>query len=237
MYGEKISTIYIVSAYYNRYKKLYDLLPQVDCVMFGHLTHIVYFDFPFPHKKILSKECTNIRPYLDRIKERFWPDWDTLVDDKPFEWPEYIMASAGIVDYPYKITTLAMKTKKTYRISSQLRHTSKRDPGCGIYVGMLNIKRLVQRLLYFFFIAANCQYGSKLRFSCCWVGLGSTLCTIIYSVMAYFNITGCIYESKYHTWQTCRMVCTKYVWVWSNWKYTFRMHVYILDLKCLFAFL
>jgi len=56
----------------------------VDCTLFGHLSQIVYLDLAFPFKDVLNDECTNIVPYLDRFRDRIWPDWKNLVNDNPF---------------------------------------------------------------------------------------------------------------------------------------------------------
>ena len=55
------------------------LLLQVDCAIFGHLSQVVYVDFPFEHKEVLQADCANLLPYMDRIRSRLWPDWDALV--------------------------------------------------------------------------------------------------------------------------------------------------------------
>ncbi len=58
---------------------------QVDCALFGQLCQIVYPQFPFPHKEVLEEECSNIIPYVDRIREQYWPDWHTIVNDELFD--------------------------------------------------------------------------------------------------------------------------------------------------------
>lgn len=58
---------------------------QVDCALFGQLCQIIYPDFPFPHKEILGTECANIKPYVERIRVRLWPDWYTLANQELIE--------------------------------------------------------------------------------------------------------------------------------------------------------
>ena len=58
---------------------------QVDCSLFGQLSHIVYIDLDLPHKTILDTECTNLKPYVERIKDTLWKDWDDIVNAEPFK--------------------------------------------------------------------------------------------------------------------------------------------------------
>ena len=57
---------------------------QVDCAIFGQLSQIVYIDLDFPYKDILDSECPNIKPYLERIKDTLWPDFDEIVNNEKF---------------------------------------------------------------------------------------------------------------------------------------------------------
>ena len=61
----------------------------MDCVVFGHLSQVVYADFPYPHKEAIAA-CSNIEPYMERMKATLWPDWDTLVNMEPFSWRHYV---------------------------------------------------------------------------------------------------------------------------------------------------
>ncbi len=58
---------------------------QVDCTVFGMLSQIVYVDFSYAHKDLLITECTNIMPYMERIRRKYWPDWDNIVATGHFE--------------------------------------------------------------------------------------------------------------------------------------------------------
>jgi hypothetical protein len=57
---------------------------MIDCALFAQLSQLAYVTFPYPHKELFRTECTNIVPYLDRVKAAFWPDWDERVDDSLF---------------------------------------------------------------------------------------------------------------------------------------------------------
>lgn len=48
----------------------------VDCAVFGHLAQIWYAPLNPPHKLVMQNEAKNLGPYLDRLKNRIWPDWD-----------------------------------------------------------------------------------------------------------------------------------------------------------------
>ncbi|PAA48108.1 hypothetical protein BOX15_Mlig003243g4 [Macrostomum lignano] len=49
-----------------------------DCYAFGHLAQILYIPINYPHKKFMRESTPNLCEYVDRMKERFWPDWDKL---------------------------------------------------------------------------------------------------------------------------------------------------------------
>lgn len=51
---------------------------MVDCWMFGHLTQVLYCPINFPYKPLLYGECQNVKEYVDRMRNKFWPDWDEL---------------------------------------------------------------------------------------------------------------------------------------------------------------
>ena len=75
---------------YNILNSIFDiryliLLPlQVDCAIFGHLSQIAFVDFPYAHKDLLNMECSNLRHYLYRIREKLWPDWFIRSDPGEF---------------------------------------------------------------------------------------------------------------------------------------------------------
>ncbi|MFH4984112.1 hypothetical protein AB6A40_010821, partial [Gnathostoma spinigerum] len=49
---------------------------RVDAALFGVLAQIVYAPYDLPHKTTIMEKHPNIKEYCDRIKERFWPDWE-----------------------------------------------------------------------------------------------------------------------------------------------------------------
>uniref|UniRef100_A0A914XLC2 Uncharacterized protein n=1 Tax=Plectus sambesii TaxID=2011161 RepID=A0A914XLC2_9BILA len=51
----------------------------VDCTVFGNLASCYYLPYDQPMKRLLQEEFTNVRDLLERIKSRFWSDWDSLI--------------------------------------------------------------------------------------------------------------------------------------------------------------
>ncbi len=49
---------------------------QVDATLFGFLAQIIYVPIEAPHKDLVENECKNIVDYCERIRRRYWPDWD-----------------------------------------------------------------------------------------------------------------------------------------------------------------
>lgn len=56
-------------------------MTTLDCCLFGHLSQIVFVDFPYAHKEIMTGECANIVTYMNRIKAELWPDWDDILSN------------------------------------------------------------------------------------------------------------------------------------------------------------
>lgn len=57
-----------------------DRMTRVDCAIFGHLSVGVYNGVPSPFTEFLQSECKNMAPYMARIKEKCWPDWNKYSD-------------------------------------------------------------------------------------------------------------------------------------------------------------
>lgn len=57
-----------------------DRMTKVDCAIFGHLLIGVYNRAPSPFIEFAEAECLNIAPYMARVKERYWPDWNKYSD-------------------------------------------------------------------------------------------------------------------------------------------------------------
>ncbi|KJH51306.1 hypothetical protein DICVIV_02509 [Dictyocaulus viviparus] len=49
---------------------------RIDATLFAVLAQIVYAPFENEHLDVIRKECPNIIEYVERIKTRYWPDWD-----------------------------------------------------------------------------------------------------------------------------------------------------------------
>jgi len=51
---------------------------RVDATIFAFLAQILYIPIVSPQKQLLDTECTNLKQYCERMKLRFWPDWDEI---------------------------------------------------------------------------------------------------------------------------------------------------------------
>ncbi|GIY01655.1 failed axon connections [Caerostris darwini] len=49
----------------------------LDCVAFSHLCQFVYVPFG-GMKEYLESDCTNLLSFVERMKERYWPDWEEM---------------------------------------------------------------------------------------------------------------------------------------------------------------
>ena len=58
---------------------------SIDCTLFGHLAQFLYIPLDFPQKAHMREKCPNLVAYVDRVRERFWPDWEEMCDDKCME--------------------------------------------------------------------------------------------------------------------------------------------------------
>ena len=62
-------------------KKFYlgdDKPTSIDCTIFGHLAQFLYFPIDFPQKAFMKEECPNLAAYMDRMRDRLWPDWKEM---------------------------------------------------------------------------------------------------------------------------------------------------------------
>eukprot|EP00095_Tigriopus_kingsejongensis_P001050 maker-scaffold397_size184017-snap-gene-0.42 protein:Tk01050 transcript:maker-scaffold397_size184017-snap-gene-0.42-mRNA-1 annotation:"atp-binding domain-containing protein 3" len=55
-----------------------DKATSIDCTLFGHLAQFLYIPMDFPQKAFLKEHCSNIVDYVDRVRDKFWPDWDEM---------------------------------------------------------------------------------------------------------------------------------------------------------------
>ncbi|CAJ0945708.1 unnamed protein product, partial [Mesorhabditis belari] len=49
---------------------------RIDACLFGFLSQIVYAPYPNEHTKYIQENAHNLIDYVNRIKARFWPDWE-----------------------------------------------------------------------------------------------------------------------------------------------------------------
>ena len=52
---------------------------QVDASVFGYLAQIVWQDTDSPQHAAVYGEFKNLISYCERMKERYWPDWDEAI--------------------------------------------------------------------------------------------------------------------------------------------------------------
>lgn len=48
----------------------------LDCMVFGHLAQFLYIDIGFPQKTFLESNCRNLVALVEKMKQRFYPQWD-----------------------------------------------------------------------------------------------------------------------------------------------------------------
>ncbi|CAB55104.1 Failed axon connections homolog [Caenorhabditis elegans] len=51
---------------------------KVDACIFSHLCQIYYAPYTSEHRDLIDGECKNLAEYVERIKNRFYPDWDDV---------------------------------------------------------------------------------------------------------------------------------------------------------------
>jgi glutathione S-transferase len=49
-----------------------------DCVVFGHVSQLLWIPIDFPMQTYLKEKCPNVVDFMHRFREEFWPDWDEL---------------------------------------------------------------------------------------------------------------------------------------------------------------
>ena len=52
---------------------------KVDATIFAVLAFIIYCPYESPQRTFIRANCPNLEEFCDRIKKRFWPDWDDLL--------------------------------------------------------------------------------------------------------------------------------------------------------------
>ncbi|ULU07477.1 hypothetical protein L3Y34_018889 [Caenorhabditis briggsae] len=51
---------------------------KVDACLFANLCQIYYAPYTSEHRDLIVGECKNLQEYVERIKNRYWPDWDDV---------------------------------------------------------------------------------------------------------------------------------------------------------------
>ncbi|EGT41012.1 hypothetical protein CAEBREN_12900 [Caenorhabditis brenneri] len=51
---------------------------KVDACIFSNLCQIYYAPYTSEHRDLIVGECKNLEEYIERIKNRYWPDWDDV---------------------------------------------------------------------------------------------------------------------------------------------------------------
>ena len=51
----------------------------VDSTVFGAVAQALWQDVDSPPSKFLRTECTNLVSHAERMKERYWPDWEDAI--------------------------------------------------------------------------------------------------------------------------------------------------------------
>lgn len=49
---------------------------RVDATVFGTLALILYIPFDTPTKQFMETKCPNLKAFAERIKNKYWPDWE-----------------------------------------------------------------------------------------------------------------------------------------------------------------
>ena len=53
---------------------------QVDCVVFGILSQVVYVPMNYPQRKYILEKCQNIVRLMDNLKDTYWKNWQEECD-------------------------------------------------------------------------------------------------------------------------------------------------------------
>ena len=48
----------------------------IDCTLFGHLVQFVLMPMEIPQKEYIKTNCYNLLAFVNRMKTKFWTDWD-----------------------------------------------------------------------------------------------------------------------------------------------------------------
>ncbi|XP_068230509.1 failed axon connections homolog [Palaemon carinicauda] len=53
---------------------------EVDCAIFGELGHLLWNAPDSPYFTMVTEEFPNLQQYCLRMKDKFWPDWEEILD-------------------------------------------------------------------------------------------------------------------------------------------------------------
>ncbi|XP_050691501.1 failed axon connections homolog [Eriocheir sinensis] len=53
---------------------------EVDCTVFGILCQVMYCSHGSPYLRMLESDFPNLRAYVLRVRDKFWPDWNACLD-------------------------------------------------------------------------------------------------------------------------------------------------------------
>ena len=57
----------------------------VDCTIFGHLVQFVYLPLDIPQKYYIQDHCPNLYAFVDRMRDKLWPDWKEMCQESCME--------------------------------------------------------------------------------------------------------------------------------------------------------
>lgn len=55
-----------------------DEMSAIDCYIFGHMCQLLYLPLDYPHRSYVEENCPNLVKLTERIKTRYWSDWDKV---------------------------------------------------------------------------------------------------------------------------------------------------------------
>lgn len=70
---------------------------KADAAAFAGLCFVVYVPFDSPQRRYLNENCPNLYEYCERIRIRYWPDWNiiTTLRKENTEWKRMIKPSGS----------------------------------------------------------------------------------------------------------------------------------------------
>ena len=60
-----------------------DTPTSIDCTVFGLLAQFAYVIIGAEQEKLVAEKYSNLKAYCDRMRAKYWPDWDELCVSKP----------------------------------------------------------------------------------------------------------------------------------------------------------